>query len=46
MQLFTVNSYYLPLMKKFTVNNYYLQFINITNIIENYQWLIKTFPVD
>ena len=34
--MFTVNSYYLPLMEKFTVNSYYLPLIDIMNIIQNY----------
>ena len=34
--MFTVNSYYLPLMEKFTVNNYDLPLINFKDTIKNY----------
>ena len=43
---------YLPLIKlfnvneKITVNNHYLLLINLKNIIENYQRLIKIFTVN
>ena len=33
-------------MKKNTVNNHYLLLINLKNIIENYQRLIKIFTVN
>ena len=33
-------------MKKITVNNHYLLLINLKNIIENYQRLIKIFTVN
>ena len=39
MQLFTVNSYYLPLMKKFTVNK-------SQEYIQNYERLIKIFTIN
>ena len=34
--MFTVNSYYLPLMEKFTVNNYDLPLISFKDTIKNY----------
>ena len=33
-------------MKKITVNNHYLLLINLKNIIENYQRLMKIFTVN
>ena len=33
-------------MKKITVNNHYLLLINLKNVIENYQRLIKIFTVN
>ena len=33
-------------MKKITVNNHYLLLINLKNIIENYQRLIKIFTAN
>ena len=33
-------------MEKFTINNYYLPLINLKNIIENYERLIKAFTVN